>query len=85
VILISTDVLRQIRRDISGNLGTAGIIRIAEDNKVVPQLSERPSMTRMASREKAVEIQCCLSSQSFWKAGSARNGSQMGSSLKVPA
>jgi hypothetical protein len=31
----------------------------------------RRPIRRKANREKAVEIQCCFSSQSFWKAGSA--------------
>jgi hypothetical protein len=39
-------------------------------------------MTRLANREKAVEIHGWFSSQSFWKAGSTRNGSQSGSSLR---
>ena len=31
-------------------------------------------MTRIANREKAVEIPCCFSSQSFRKSRMARNG-----------
>ena len=38
---------------------------MAEDNEVSSPNQEK------ANCEKAVEIQCCFSSQSFWKAGSA--------------
>jgi hypothetical protein len=36
VILVSTDVLREIGRDISGNLRETRFTRIAQDNEAVP-------------------------------------------------
>ena len=35
-----------------------------------------------SENERRAQIHCCFSSQSFWKTGSERNGSQIGSSLK---
>jgi hypothetical protein len=37
---------------------------------------------RLLSGEEIADVYGCFSSQSFWKAGSARKGSQIGSSLR---
>ena len=43
VILIFTDVLREIRRDIAENLEETKFPQTQKDNEVVPQLRERLS------------------------------------------
>ena len=68
VILISTDVLREIRRDIAENLGKRDFPDRRRQRSRAPIRRKARLMTRIANREKAIEIQCCFSSQSFWKA-----------------
>jgi hypothetical protein len=43
VILISTDVLREIRRDIAENLAKKRFTRFVEGNEAAPSLRERLS------------------------------------------
>jgi len=38
VILISTEVLREIRRDIAENLGKPGVARMSDDNGLLRQV-----------------------------------------------
>ena len=45
-------------------------------------ISRISSAAAMIWAEKLPKVQFCFSSQSFWKAGSERNGSQRGSSLR---
>src|ERR1700730_2721124 len=46
--------------------------------------AQRPALRDawIATRAKSRRLHGCFSSQSFWKAGSDRNGSQIGSSLR---
>jgi len=81
VILISTDVLREIWRDIAENLAKRDLPGSQKTMKVLPQLGEATPNDANCEPRKTVEIQSCFFSQSFWKAGSARKGSQRGSSL----
>jgi hypothetical protein len=81
VILISTDVLREIRRDIAENLAKRDFPDRRRQRSFVGQLGERPPNDAGKPR-KTFEGQGCFSSQSFWKAGSERKGSHMGSNLR---
>ena len=69
MILVSTDVLREIPRDIAENLAKRRFTRIAANDEAVAQLGETNLMTRIVNREKAAEIQFCFSSQEFLESG----------------
>jgi len=68
VILISTDVLREILRDIAENLGKRGIPRMVEDNKVSSPNWENPSDDANSEPRKSCRNSVLLFRKEFWKA-----------------